>query len=297
MATVESVLSSGRDNPSPRVPISRYPLVQTRQGIDYEINKVTRDNRGVLRRRALPFEQQFGYPDSFEVHEKVVHYIREGGEVVFARTTGRRPKDIGVVTQEMRKASVAGRTARVLSVGIRVVLPEFQRHGIGTYLEEDAVLRHRPDAVTGQTRMWRIISMLQNTGFFSRISPFDGLITPEVEQILRGGVLDRRTLSAITDIRRGLCLGIYPPADREHFIPPPTSESGVRNYNRILILGAVPERGDGIRYYAEVDQEAVRAAKARGEVAYEKVEPAGLRSRLRLIPDVIDVLWRLRRPR
>lgn len=254
MVTVESVTSGKIDNPQ-RKPSRRFPIVHIHKGIVYEAYRVTPNNRNALRDRVLPFECEFGYPNSFLIHEKVVHYTPDGGEVVFAKTQGRLPKDVGVVTQEIRRVSIEGQPVRVLSVGIRVVLPGYQRHGIGTHLAEDGIIRHKPDALTGQTRVWRIFNMYQETGLINSISPIDGPITSGMQDVLRG-VLDRSVVLE-TDLRTGLCLGIYPPGESKRFIPPSNNQKGLANYNRMKEIGADPTQGDGIRYYAVVDQEAV----------------------------------------
>lgn len=265
MALVERKIS--RD-PCLKVPTKRYPIVHIHGGVVYETNKVTRDNIKDLRTRALPFEKEFGYGDSFLTHDKVRHYVREGGEVVFARTIDHTTRDIGVATQELKRVAVGrGKEVKVLSVGIRVVLAEHQDHGISTYMARESIMRLRPDAVTGQIRTWRIPCMYEDTRFFTKISPFDELLTPKNQRVLTG-VLDRSTLAA-TNLSTGLCLGVFPATEAGRFIPPSTNERGVRYYSKIRALGADPAKGDAIRYFATVNQQAVEIAIARGYTAPE----------------------------
>lgn len=286
MATVETAMERSQSiDRSPRIPAKRFPLVHTFRGIDYEVHKVTRENLWELRQRVLPFERAFGYANSFLIHQKVIRFIKEGSEVEFART---RARDIGVVTQEVKKVVVGGQNIKVLSIGIRVVFPEYQKHGIGTHLAEDGVIRHQPDAVTGQTRVWRIFNMYQETGLIKNIAPIDRPITSDMQEVLRR-VLDRGVVVE-TDLRTGLCLGIYPPGAGERFIPPNTNLRGVANYDRIRKIGADPAKGDGIRYYAIVDQEAVLKRVLSRDLEQERVSDTRVGSLKRLLGRMIAKL-------
>lgn len=268
MALTESRISHDLDL---KVPTKRYPIVHTHKGVGYELFRVNRENIRDLRLRALPFEKEFGYEDTFLIHDKVKHYVREGGEVVFAKTLDRSPRDIGVTTQEIRRTG----QLVVLSVGIRVVLPEYQNRGISTHMAREGIMRLRPDAATGQIRTWRIPCMYEDTGFIKGIPPFDEPLTPEIQQSL-GDVLDKSMLTT-TDLRTGLCLGVFPPVPPDRFIPPSTNERGMWFYNRIREIGADPVKGDAIRYFALVNQEAVETAIANGYIAPE-VADRGLRA-------------------
>lgn len=257
MTAAELLVPTDRDNKQ-RIPSRRDPISASFDGFTYEVHRVTRENIWGLRHRVLPFEKEFGYANSFATHDKVKHYVQEGGEVEFARTL-RNPQDVGVTTQRLVKPIVDGQTVRALAVGIRVVLPDFQKHHIATNLAVEAIIRLRPYVVTGQTRTWRIIRMYQDTGLISSILPIDGPMTPDIQGVLGQvleEILDKRTLRA-TDLTTGLCVGIYPPGESERFMRPSTNQRGQKIYDRMMNLGADPRKGNGIRYYAVVDQEAV----------------------------------------
>lgn len=277
---------SERKRHLPIVPLSRYPLVTIHDGLMYSVYKVTRSNRDELRHRALPFEREFGYTNSFLTHDKVRHYIREGGEVVFTRTMDRDGKDVALVTQEMRKVVVDGQERNILSVGIRVVLESHQKHGIAKHQLREAVSRLQPDAITGQFRTYRIARLYQEAEFISVLSPIDGPMTKEMQEALEA-ILDKSTLR-VTNLRTGVAMGIFPPGESRRFIPPPANQKAVEVDRRIRALGAIPERGDAIRYYATVDQETVDASYLPSEVAEYGRLRAIVRSIMRLMATVIN---------
>lgn len=251
MATEEA---TRLENPFSRVHSSRNPfLFRGDGGVVFQVNKVTPWNFHELRRRALPFEAIFEYDDPFIPYQKIINSVRRGGEVVFAQTPD--GNDIGVTTQEVKRTK-AGQV--VLSVGIRAVLPDFQDRGFTTTIARESMMRHRPDVVTGQSRMWRIFNMLEDTGFILGISPFDRLPTPEMQASLIE-VLDRKVLKA-TNLRTLVCIGVFPPAPVDRFIPPELNAGGWLYYNGMREIGAIPESGSGVRYYARVNQQAVEAA-------------------------------------
>lgn len=274
-----------RKRHAPIVPLSRYPLVTVYDGLLYSVHRVTRDNRGELRRRALPFEEEFGYSDSFLTHDKVRHYIREGGEVVFTKTTDRDQRDVALVTQEMRRVVIGGQERNILSIGIRVVLEPYQKHGVARHQLREAVTRLHPDAITGQFRTWRIARLYQETDLISELAPIDGPMTDEMQEAL-GAILDKSTLR-VTNLRTGVAMGIFPPGESRRFIPSPTNEKAVEVDRRIRALGAIPERGDAIRYYATVDQEAVDASYLPPEVSEYGRLRAIVRSVIRLMATVV----------
>lgn len=294
--TVTLQTSKGIDR-SPRIPISRYPFTRTSGEFDYEVHRVTPANRSGLRLKVLPFEELFEYEDPFHIRGKVVHFVQEGKEVVFAKTRGSNARNIGVVTQEARYVDVGGKQRKVLSVGMRAVFPEYQDRNVGTGLAKEGIIRHDPDIVTGQTRIWGIIRMYEKTGLVKGvISPIDGPIPPDVREALRK-VLDKSILNQ-TDLRIGICLGVFPAAVAKRFIPPTTNERAVKIYNKMLELGVNPARGDGIRYGIEVDHEEVQRVKDKGEfIAQLPLITSESESLLSWIPRMATSVWRFRRPR
>lgn len=241
-------------------PTPRFPTSYEYLGFAYEVQKVTRKNRGSLRFRVLPFEGELGY-DSFRTHDEVRHNIQEGREVIFARTLGRRPRDVGVVTQEVKRVEIDGEAKRIGVIGVKAILPNYQGRGIGTHLAEDLIYRHRPHAITGRTRSWRVIRVYEDTGLIGPILPIDGVPTQEMQDVLPQ-VLNKAALKRL-ELTTGRYDGshgdIYPKADRRFLVPDPSNKGAKRIYDKIIgpEIGANPEDGDGIRYYAKVDQEAV----------------------------------------
>lgn len=299
MATLEAVDQAGgviepmafssfrRDRP-PRIPIARYPYIRTSGPIDFEINRVDRFNRGSLRRRVLPFEEQFEYEDPIHTRGKVIHFVQDGKEVVFARTQGPDAKDIGVVTQEVKDVVVGDQALRLLLTGIRVVLPEYQEHGVATGLAIEGITRHVPDIATGQTRVWGIIRMHEKTGFVrDAIFPIDGPIPDLIKEALRLS-LDKSILNR-TDLVRGVSLGAVPPAPCERFVPPPNHVRANEIWRRMLRLGIQPSKGDVVRYAFFTNLNAVYETRVTGDVSLvpSPIQPIRTRFVDRIANDVI----------
>lgn len=263
MVTAENI--EGPRGNADEVPVRRFPITHVHNGFAFETHKVTRANMWELRHRAFPFEQILGY-DVFRTPDEIRHHIqpRPGRlvEVVFARTIRLHSKDVGVVTQELVDVSVAEQKRRVLSIGVKAVSPEFQNRDIGTLLLEDTLLEHDGiDVVTGKSRNPRVFRYLEKTPLIKRIFGFDEDFTDEVVETL-ALALDKTAFKQITDLRRGLCIGIYPPADSRLFIASKNNEVAERIVAKLRERGVEPGGVNGLRYFAEVDKEAVEAAKS-----------------------------------
>ena len=247
------------------MPPRKFPITHAHNGFAFETHRVMRTNMWELRHRAYPFEQILGY-DAFRTPDEIRHHIqpRPGRlvEVVFARTIRSNPKDVGVVTQEIVDVIVAEQNRRILSIGVKAILPELQNHNIGTLLLEDALLEHDEiDAVTGKSRNPRVFRYLEKSLLIKIIHGFEEDFTPEVVEAL-SQALDTTAFKQITDLRRGLCVGIYPPADSRLFIAPKNNEVAERIVDKLRERGVEPGGTNGIRYFAEVDKEAVKAAQS-----------------------------------
>lgn len=297
MALPEINMSERKRHHLPIIPLSRYPLTTIHEGLLYEVHKVTRENRGRLRLRALPFEEQFDYGDPFFTRDKITHYIKEGGEVVFTTTMGRNTRDVAVVTQEMRRVIVGGQETNMLSIGIRAVKEEYQRQGIGRHQVRDTMMRLQPDAITGQFRTYRIPRMYQEIDFIRSLTPIDAdaPITDEMRELVEA-VVDKSTFKA-TNSGTFVAMGIFPPGESKRFAPPPTNEKAVAVDRRIRALGAIPERGDAIRYFATVDLAAVHAAIDAGYFPAESLEHGRLGATARSIKRFLGGFLNRRHPR
>jgi len=306
MAVIEALVTE-RDhsprNPSRGEPPKIFPRVMHfHRGIIYEAYRVTPENREYLRNLVYPFEEQFGYPSTFLLHQKVIKYIQDGAEVVRAvkpRTFFRSARTVGVITQDIKRVNVGAERWKVLSRGIRVVLPGFRRQGIGTHLSDEGIVRHDPEIVTADTRVYSIIDMYQRSGFIRAVAPFDTELTDEMREALRG-ILDKTTR---IDLETGLRYKIFPPSDYskgdlERFIPPKKNQRGVANYKRMLEIGADPLAGSAIRYAALGDHAAVQAARDRGWFAAQQLfkytTESALREVTRKVTSRVANLWRSR---
>jgi hypothetical protein len=309
MATyaIESRVPGRKDGASqvPRIPMDRYPLVHTYEGIDYEVFRVGRENQNVLRLRALDFERHFGYSDPFLVHDKVRSNVKAGTEVVFAvrrrnwqdlsaalggRDTNHN-RDIAIVTQDIRTVMVGGKEIKVVAPGIRVVKPDFQQGGIGRHLAEEAIIRHSPDFLVGKSRTVRIPRMYEQTGLISGIPPVTEALTDE-EAVVVSHILDKRTIAA-TDLRTGIALGIYPPSESDRLLRPDNSSRGAEIYDSLVARGFNPERGDGFVYCAVVDHEAVKRKIDEGFLMRQGRPPFRIRALNRMIDAAEAIATRL----
>lgn len=242
------------------------------KGIIYEIHKVTPENRKPLRDEAYPFENQFGYDSRWYLHDKVTHDIQDGMEVVLARQPRSLflpARTVGIVAQELKKVTVDGQRRKLLAVGIRVVTEEYQGYGIGTHLAELSIIRHDPDIVSGQTRVYGIPDIYKASSLIRVTAPLEMQMTEEIQAILKEG-LDKTTLEK-TDLNTGLYKGFPPSRNREEdskrFIPKEGNRRGNETYQQMLKMGADPFKGRGIRYIAMVDHDAVLDARQRGVAA------------------------------
>ena len=270
------------------------PVIYKVDGFAYETHKVTQENYRSLRRRFLPFEYVFDYEDSFFIHEKAVHNIRRGGEVIFARTLGRHPKDVGAVTQDVRIALIDGQEIKLLNIGVRSVLPEFQGRGIGAELGKVGMIIHIPDIVTGMSRTWRIFRAYEKTGFIKETRPIGGPLTSIDQQAFDQKL--RPSEREKLDLRTGVYKDILPHAGIRRFIPPPNNIRGNEIYRKMKELGVNPAEGDAIRYAAEVDKEALLAAIAAGYGRDAEIPPStGLISAIKSLPRAIVAALRLQK--
>lgn len=257
----------------------------------FETIRVTEANIKPLRIRVHPFETSLGY-NVLEAPDEVRHNIQRGGEVLIAKylgfmekMLGRPPVDVGVLTHEVREGLIPqadreNRLVRADIVGVNVVFGDFQAGKKGVHIStkfaEDTLVRYRPDYFSGKTRNIDVIrkyQRLQEMGLIKRIFPIDEDYTGEVIDVLRA-ILYRAEFNRISNLRTGLCMGIYPEAALSSFVPRSDRAEALKVYDRFEEIGVYPrvekdEKGkrdvkgkkvrNGVRYLAEVNQDALLA--------------------------------------
>lgn len=247
---------------SQRTRFEEFPASHIHGGFVYRRFKVNIRNNYLLRLKAKPFEDQLGY-DVFRSPDEVRHNIRKGGEVTFVMPARGRAagEEIAVATREMRQG--------VLVTGVVVVNEQYRKTGIATHLAEDAVLRHKPIAVTGRTRRWEV----QRT--YESLEYQGNRVIPVISPVDTGGRLleeaQRQLVIVLTPKEReGLDLetGLYPEGtypriiDLKSFPLPRNNPEGARIVNVLKEMGIDPKNGRGFRYYGETDQDVLNSASA-----------------------------------
>lgn len=261
--SLAEIISEGQNaRPLQRGHSERFPATYIHGEFVYRRFKVSRRNSYLLRLKAKPFEDQLGY-DVFRSPDEVRHNIREGGEVTFVMPARGRAagKEIAVATREMRQG--------VLVTGVVVVNEQYRKTGIATYLAEDAVLRHKPIAVTGRTRRWEV----QRT--YESLEYQGNRVIPVISPVDTGGRLleeaQRQLVIVLTPKEReGLDLetGLYPEGtypriiDLKSFPLPRNNPEGARIVDVLKEMGIDPKNGRGFRYYGETDQNVLNSASA-----------------------------------
>lgn len=272
------------------------------RGIIYEIHKVTPENREALRNEAYPFEAQFGYPSRWLIHRKVTHYIQDGTEVTLAikpRSLFRGARTVGICTEELKRVSVGDEKRKISHLGIRVVLPKYQKHGIGTHCLEASAVRNDPDAYTGQTRVYGIIDLYRYSPLIHAVAPFTKPMSADIEETLKGS-LDRITLEE-TDLTTGVRKKAFPPSsgskeDLKRFNPPKNNPRGIATRREMGEKGVDPLNGDVIRYYAETNHEAIRLLREKG-IDVNTVITYETEAVLAWVPRMVASLLKFRLPR
>lgn len=240
------------------------PKVHVHGHYAYETWQVTRSNMEKLRERAFKFEKLLGY-DKFRTPEEVKHHIQPRPhrvvQVVFARTTGRNPIDVGAVVQEIVDVNVAGEQKRVLSIDVRSVRKEFEGYNIGTRLTVDTLLENEGiDFITGQSRngrVFRILEKMKEAGLVKKIGGYEEPLTPEDFPVLKQS-LDKTHYKQVAKVGTGLLLCVYPLRDSKDFEAPSNNQDAVRVEERLKALQVPPGGVNGLRYLTFVDQATIQ---------------------------------------
>lgn len=259
MSLAELVSERQNARPLQGVHSERFPATHIHGDFIYNRFRVNYKNRWLLMRKAIPFEEQLGY-DAFRSPDEVRHNIRRGGEVIFVMPARGKDmgKEIAVATREMRQG--------ILVTGVVVVNEQYRRKGIATHLAEDAVLRHKPIAVTGRTRRWEVYRIYESLEYQGErlipvISPVDtgGRLLEEAQRQLVVVLApeERKKL----DLEKGLYEhGTYPKIkDLRVLAPPRNNPVAVRIFD-FLEKQDISDRGT--RYFGPTDQQFLNPASA-----------------------------------
>lgn len=288
MTTIERQRTEDRRVPG-MLPPSQRPVTYIHDGFIYEVIQVNKRNVWLIRHELIPFEAELGY-DYFRGPYELRHNVQPGKEVIIVKPVEGRDigKPVAAVTQEMREGT--------LVIGAKVVKERYRNQGIGSYLAEDAVLRHKPKDITGRTRKGAVIRIYEKLEFegariVDEISPIDtgGQLSEHARQVFEAALhhSELRTLDLTT--------GLYPPGtypkvvDIREFRPPRNNPEAQRIYSIMRGMGIDPYIGNGFRYDGKVNQEVLEAAAA----AYKPREVVVLgtlaRPRQRLIASLLGL--------
>lgn len=274
MVTAEKIMRERRSGSFSIPPELEKPKVtHIHGGHAYEIYRVTRENKKPLQLRAYPFEGYAGY-DVLDASKQIRSNIQPSKkgrevEVVFVREydpkTNKIGVEVGVMTQTIVDIKMEDQNRKVLDIGVKAIDPRLRDQGIGTQFLRDALLEHNGITdVSGQSRNGRVFSYLETVRDEGFIGEIRGYETPLLEEDLK--VLERFLSKTkykkvsdkeVSQLRRGLCLGIYPEADPELFIAPRDNPKAVTVVARLEELGVKPGGVNGLRYLASVNQEVV----------------------------------------
>lgn len=228
-------------------------------GYEYEVTAVTEVTKWDLMPRVRPLHEKLGLKLS-RTEREVFYNLKVGTEVGIIKKSATGPEheaeDVAFVAQSIEEFYVSGRQMRILSIAAKVVAPEHQRHQLGTYLAQEAILRLHPEAVTGRTPNPNAIRAYEKTGFIEEIYPIDKLypwsIQTAVAVMLGREGMEENKIS----LRTGRCQMVYPPGTSRTFIREEMSESVDRIF-KIMVgpaINANLEEGDGVRYWAPVNR-------------------------------------------
>ncbi len=257
------------DGSSKVISSDKFPIIATHGDYIYERHRVTSGNMWRLRRRALPFEELMCY-GPFRTPAEIINNIQPGKEVVFARTKGLLvlgrqiipSKDVGVVTQQVKEVVIDGQPITVLSIGVKAIDRQYRRRGISKQFAIDAIVKYRPDVVTGQTRNEYVTDTYEATGFVLENSPLDRPYNEKDRKVLQGA-LSKKVLARV-DLETGLLHeGAYPSAEESQF----------SQNIKLRALGVDPKKGNGVRYLAWLNQETVATAIAKDRLALAGSRP------------------------
>lgn len=264
MSALESAFERQNLRSAKAVPAEGFPATHIYGDFIYERFRVNHRNLWYLRHKAKPFEDELGF-DAFRSPDEVRHNIRLGGEIIFVMPARGidKGKDIAVAARETRDG--------VLVTGVVVVHKNYQRKGIGKHLAEDAILRLKPRAATGRTRRWevpRIYEGLEYRGerLVGAISPIDtnGRLSQEAQEKLPV-ILEKEERRKL-NLEKGLYADdTYPRllgADAKDSRPPRNNPAGARIFDAMKDLGIDPARGNGLRYWLEINHDVLERASA-----------------------------------
>lgn len=229
----------------------------------HEVIQVTEERKWGLMARVRPLHEKLGFEPS-RTEKEVYYNLRAGTEVSMIEKVGATPKeieDVAFVAQNIvDDLDIKGREMRILSIAAKVVAPEYQRHQFGTFLAQEAILRHKPNAVTGRTQNPNALRAYEKTGLLEELFPIDRLYPDSIQIALAvvygrlSYMLDRNVYEDDSvNLRTGLCKGVYPGGAGRFFIAEELSPAAKRIYDRMKEIAVEFENGDGIRYWALVD--------------------------------------------
>lgn len=211
--------------------------------LNIDVQRITRLNRFEVLARVMPFHNELRLAKG-RTMEELYRNVVEGAEAVFVTTND--GQDIAVVVERLKTINIGGREYKVLKRFLRAVNQDYQRRGIGTALTDEPIDRLEPYAITGRTPNPYVFRADELSPRVGSIYPIHKLHTSET-RLLLVATLDPRSI-AETDLRTGVCRGVYPLGENRLFSLEGASERVLEIYARMIELGANLENGDGIRY-------------------------------------------------
>lgn len=183
-------------------------------------------------------------------------YVKEGAEAVFLVSPEPDHTDMAVAIERVVPTSFNGTDINVLARYLRVVKREFQNQRLGPVLTNEPLQRHgNIHGVTARTFTPFIFAAEESSPYIGQeaITPIHNkLFDSRTRGILIATFGENAPEVAESDPVTGLCIGVYPERMPEIFDLKEASERVIELWSRMLRLGFLFRRGDGIRYYADV---------------------------------------------
>lgn len=226
-------------------------MVETGTGsYPFDVQEVTEANRFDVMARVKPFHDRLALAMGRTL-EELYRNVDVGAEAVFITTKDPEKgpeRDIAVVVERLKEVNIGGREYRVLMRFLRAVDPNIQGQGLGTMLTDEPIERLQPDAVTGRTPNPYVFRADEKSRYIATMHPIHRLHTDRT-RLLLVATLDPKSL-AKTNLRTGVCKGVYPPGENRLFNLEGASQR-VIDIHTIMTgpeIDADLEAGDGIRY-------------------------------------------------
>lgn len=216
---------------------------------DFDYDRINNQTVGDQRRRVLPIYETY-HIDRLTSPLEFKGYIQPGMHLEVVSTQEPRPVEVGYQSYRLKELMLGGQVITVLDIGSKVISPDYQHEGIGTQLSKNAILRHRPNIVTGETANPNAYLAHIRTGYVELAYPNDATYNEKMVDPIRA-VLGARFLN-IDIFEYGLCIANYSPDTRKLIEIDKLKEESVKVLEEWKKRGFKLERGDEVRYWLKI---------------------------------------------